>query len=75
MIYKYSASRAPPLPPQLKDECEACISSFAKAGGCECIDNDDCNQFSLIPDGCFNCGEKAVSYCAQAIGDEDTEKD
>ena len=27
------------------------------------MENDDCDQLKLIPQGCFKCGEKAMEYC------------
>ena len=27
------------------------------------MEANDCDQFSLIPQGCFKCGEKAMEYC------------
>ena len=46
-----------------KDVCDKCVTDFAEAGGCECIKNEECNQLSLIPEGCFACGGKAIEYC------------
>ena len=43
--------------------CDKCISDFSAAGGCECIKNEECNQLSLIPDGCLPCGEQAIEHC------------
>ena len=48
--------------------CEQCISDFNKAGGCECMASDDCDQFNLIPDGCSNCGDKTEEYCSTKQG-------
>ena len=46
------------------DSCYKCVSDFDEAGGCECIENEDCDQLKLIPEGCFNCGDEAVKYCS-----------
>ena len=46
-----------------KDVCDKCVTDFAAAGGCECIKKEDCNQLSLIPEGCIACGGKAIEYC------------
>ena len=43
--------------------CDKCISDFSDAGGCECIKKEDCNQLSLVPDGCLPCGEQAIEHC------------
>ena len=43
--------------------CDKCVSDFSTAGGCECIKKEDCNQLSLIPDGCLPCGEQAIEHC------------
>ena len=48
--------------------CDKCVNDFDGAGGCECMDNDDCDQLSLIPEGCFICGQKAMEYCESKIG-------
>ena len=48
--------------------CDKCVKDFDEVGGCECIDNDDCDQLSLIPEGCFICGQKAMKYCESKIG-------
>ena len=55
----------PPTTPLPETGCKICVNSFSEAGGCECIDNDDCDQFSLIPEGCFNCGNDAMQYCSE----------
>ena len=26
--------------------------------------NQDCDQFKLIPEGCLECGDKAIKYCS-----------
>ena len=49
-------------------ECDACVSKFSDAGGCNCIEDDNCDQFALIPEGCFPCGDKAMVYCDSLIG-------
>ena len=47
-----------------KDVCDKCVTDFAAAGGCECLKNEECNQLSLIPEGCIiPCGGKAIEYC------------
>ena len=30
--------------------------------------SDDCDQFSLIPEGCSNCGDKAEEFCDSKEG-------
>ena len=51
-----------------KNFCDKCISDFDKAGGCECMEDEDCDQLSLISDGCFKCGDKAIKYCVSKEG-------
>ena len=46
-----------------QDPCNKCISDFDDAGGCECLKKDGCNPASLIPSGCYSCGEKAIKFC------------
>ena len=45
------------------DFCKKCVADFDKVGGCKCMASDDCDQLSLIPEGCFKCGQKAMEYC------------
>jgi len=48
---------------EVQDPCNKCISDFDDAGGCECLKKDGCNPASLIPSGCYSCGEKAIKFC------------
>ena len=48
---------------EAQDPCNKCISDFDDAGGCECLKKDGCNPASLIPSGCYSCGEKAIKFC------------
>ena len=44
-------------------DCNACISEFDDDGGCTCMENPSCNPEGLIPEGCYQCGEKAMEFC------------
>ena len=57
-----------PTPKTASESCDDCVKSFSEAGGCECIKNEECDQLSLIPDGCFKCGNKAMEYCSSQTG-------
>ena len=48
--------------------CYKCVKDFDEAGGCECMANNDCDQLSLIPEGCFICGQYIAKYCDSKIG-------
>jgi len=51
-------------------DCDACVSLFMIAGGCECLAYDSCIQDNLIPEGCDPCGEQAALSCG-ITDDED----
>ena len=68
-IVLFSKSLVPnPTPKTASESCDECGKSFSEAGGCECIKNEECDQLSLIPDGCFKCGNKAMEYCSSQEG-------
>ena len=46
-------------------KCEVSVPGGTNNMHSECIDNDDCDQFALIPEGCFNCGNDAMQYCSE----------
>ena len=57
-----------------EDFCDRCISDFDEAGGCECMEDNDCDQFSQIfvdqfSDECFKCRDKAIKYCLSKDGE------
>ena len=47
----------------IEPDCKECFSEFAKNGGCECMKKDSCDVSALIPEGCYQCGEKAGKFC------------
>ena len=47
-------------------DCDSCVEEFMNAGGCDAMMDDDIDQESLIPEGCYHCGDEAVSAC---VGD------
>ena len=65
-FYKSVVPNQTPQP--VSENCDACVKSFSEAGGCKCIENEECDQLSLIPDGCFKCGNKAIEYCSSQTG-------
>ena len=44
-------------------DCNACISEFDDDGGCTCLENPSCDPTGLIPEGCYQCGDKAMEFC------------
>ena len=51
--------------------CDKCVVDFERAGGCECLSFDDCYHVdSLIPEGCFECGEAANDFCEAKRGND-----
>jgi len=51
--------------------CDKCVKDFDGAGGCECMDNDDCDPLGLIPEGCSICGQKVMEYCKSKKEEEE----
>merc|ERR1712142_1272086 len=52
-------------------DCDACVAEFMQADGCECWEDDSCDQDNLIPDGCNSCGEQAAASCGITEDDDD----
>merc|ERR1740123_1658825 len=44
-------------------DCDDCVSRFARAGGCECWMDDECDEMMYVPDGCDVCGDAAAEFC------------
>ena len=49
--------------PWTETDCNACISEFDDDGGCTCLENPSCDPTGLIPEGCYQCGDKAMEFC------------
>ena len=47
-------------------DCDSCVEEFMNAGGCDAMMDDNTDQEALIPEGCYHCGDEAVSAC---VGD------
>jgi len=45
-------------------DCVACVTEFASAGGCDCMNTEFCDPTPLIPTGCDSCGDAAGLYCS-----------
>ena len=43
------------LPEPKQTDCATCSNVFVEAGGCECIENRDCDPLALIPEECLGC--------------------
>ena len=54
-------------------DCDQCVSSFSKLGGCSCMENPTCDVTSLISKGCYSCGYKATEYCFPEKRDREIE--
>ena len=65
---KYCASEASVV----FEYCKKCVSDFTEAGGCDCMKNEGCDQFKLIPEGCSKCGDQAMKYCSSKEGNNAT---
>ena len=52
--------------------CKKCVSDFTESGGCDCMENEGCDQLKLIPEGCSKCGEQATNYCSSKEGNNTT---
>ena len=44
-------------------DCNKCVSEFAENGGCDCMNNVNCDVNTIIPEGCYSCGNEALEYC------------
>eukprot|EP00493_Phyllostaurus_siculus_P023504 UN23840 len=40
--------------------CDVCVSEFMMYGGCECWEDESCDQDAMVPEGCMHCGEEAA---------------
>ena len=47
----------------LDPDCSSCISEFDNDGGCTCLENPSCDPVGLVPEGCYQCSEKAMEFC------------
>jgi len=54
-------------------DCDDCVSRFARAGGCECWMDDECDEMMYVPDGCDVCADAAAEFCGIPT-DEETEE-
>ena len=52
-----------PLHFLLESDCNKCVSEFDDNGGCDCMNNPSCDVSTLIPEGCYHCGDEAAKYC------------
>jgi len=53
--------------------CDDCVRRFAQEGGCECWEDEYCNEEDLVPDGCHRCGEEAAEFCGITFDEESME--
>ena len=55
IFFEYTDKNQEMLPEPKKADCAACSQTFVEAGGCECIENRDCDPLALIPEECLGC--------------------
>ena len=58
IFFEYAEKNQEILLEPKKTDCATCSNTFVEAGGCECIENMNCDPFELISEECFECDIK-----------------